>query len=223
MHPIRTAAAAIAEALKTVSDTNPTFMATDEKAAALRELAAVEAGLVELRLRVLADAEDVAALTASHDAAGWLTSETRVRFEDARADLALARSLDRRWSVLAAAMREGRVTLAQTRVVAKALDGLPADTAPDVVLAAEESLVVHAERFGPRQLAMIGRRILDAVAPDVAEEAEARRLAALEGEASRRTRLTLRRLGDGTTAIGGRLPDASADRLATYLEAYTSP
>ncbi|MFC6343871.1 DUF222 domain-containing protein, partial [Nocardioides hankookensis] len=39
----------------------------------------------------------------------------------------------------------------------------------------------------------------------------------------RRTRLHLRRCGDGTTRIGGRLPDAVADRLATYLHAFTNP
>ncbi|MEX7539398.1 hypothetical protein SGI37_20490, partial [Providencia rettgeri] len=37
------------------------------------------------------------------------------------------------------------------------------------------------------------------------------------------TRLTMRRLGDGTTRISSRVPDAAATRLATYLEAYANP
>jgi hypothetical protein len=37
------------------------------------------------------------------------------------------------------------------------------------------------------------------------------------------TSLSLRRLGDGTTRVSGRLADAVADRLRTYLDAYTSP
>jgi hypothetical protein len=47
-------------------------------------------------------------------------------------------------------------------------------------------------------------------------EAEERRAAAV-------TSLSLHRLGDGTTRLSGRLADAVADRLRTYLEAYTSP
>ncbi len=222
-HPILTAATTMGEALKTVADTNPTFMTTDDKAEALRELVRIESRLVELRLRMLADADDVAALTASRDAAGWLSHQTRVRWEDARRDVALARGLDRRWSVLATAMREGRATLAQARVISRALDDLPSDVSAEVLDRAEVTLVDYAERFEPRQLARLGRKILDVVAPEVAEAAEARRLAALEGEASRRARLTMRRLGDGTTRLSGRLPDAVATRLATYLEAFTNP
>ncbi len=154
---------------------------------------------------------------------GWLANETRVRWEDARSDVVLARGLDRRWTVLATAMREGRATLAQARVISRALDELPSDASAEVVDRAEATLVDYAERFEPRQLARLGRKILDVVAPEIAEEAEARRLAALEEEATRRTRLTMRRLGDGTTRISGRLPDAAATRLATYLEAFTSP
>ncbi len=77
--------------------------------------------------------------------------------------------------------------------------------------------------FGPKELARLGRRILDVVAPEIAEEAEARRLAELEAHAAQLTRFTMRRQGDGTTRISGRLPDAAATRLATYLEAYANP
>ncbi len=49
------------------------------------------------------------------------------------------------------------------------------------------------------------------------------RLAGLEEAAHRKTRLGLRRVGDGTTRITGLLPDAAATRLATYLEAFTNP
>ena len=67
------------------------------------------------------------------------------------------------------------------------------------------------------------RRILDVVAPEIADAAEARRLAAVEADAQRRTRLCLRRVGDGTTRLSGLLPDAAATRLATYLDAFTNP
>lgn len=109
------------------------------------------------------------------------------------------------------------------QVIARALDGLPRDVPAEVVARAEERLVGLAATFDPRQLARLGRRIVDVVAPDIADAAEATRLAALEEAAHRKTRLSLRRVGDGTTRISGLLPDAAATRLATYLEAFTNP
>ena len=198
-------------------------MSTEDKATALSELVRAEAQLVELRLRVLADAGDLAVATAAKDAAGWLARMTRTRFADARADLALATALDREHPVLAAAMRDGDATLAQAQVIHRAIAALPSSVDADVVTQAEAHLVAQAAVFGPKELARLGRRILDVVAPEIAEEAEARRLAELEAHAAQLTRFTMRRQGDGTTRISGRLPDAAATRLATYLEAYANP
>ena len=49
---------------------------------------------------------------------------------------------------------------------------------------AEAHLVDRAGEFGPTDLARIGRRILDVVAPEIAEAAEAARLADLEAHAA---------------------------------------
>ncbi|MDT0185320.1 DUF222 domain-containing protein [Microbacterium sp. ARD31] len=222
-HPIIAVASDVRSALKVVADTNPTFMSTDEKAVALRELAAAEGQLAELRLRILADAGDLAAATAAKDAAGWLAHHTRTRYADARADLRLAEALDRKRPVLAVAMREGGATLAQARVIDRALSALPAEVDAETVGRAEAHLVDRTGEFGPAELGRIGRRILEVVAPEIAEAAEGARLAELEAHAAQRTRLTMRRLGDGTTRISSIVPDASATRFATYLEAYANP
>ncbi|MFC7495134.1 MULTISPECIES: HNH endonuclease signature motif containing protein [unclassified Nocardioides] len=224
-HPVLAAVASIEEALKTVADVNPTFMTTTEKAAALRELVRTESRVAELRLRILADADagDVAETTAAHTSAEWLATQTHLRHEDARADLALAVAVDRRWSVLGGALRAGDATLAQAQVIARALAALPGDVPADILASAEETLVGHAADFGPRPLARLGARILDVIAPEIAEAAEARRLADLEAHAQPRTRLSLRRRGDGTTRLAAIVPDATADRLAAYLQAHTNP
>ena len=226
-HPIVAAVSDIRTSLKSVADANPTFMSTDDKATALSELVRAEAQLAELRLRILTDAGDLADVTsakgAAKDAAGWLAQTTRMRFTDARADLTLATALDRNRPVLAAAMREGGVSLAQAHVIHRALTALPAAVDADTIARAEAHLVEQAGEFGPKELGRIGRRILDVVAPDIAEQAEAARLADLEANVAERTRLTLRRLGDGTTRISGRVPDHIGTRLATYLEAFTNP
>ena len=222
-HPIVACATDLSGLLKGVAGVNPTFMSTEDKAAALRGLARVEAQVAELRLRVLADAGDLAVSTAAKDAAGWLAQHTRVRFDTARADLVLAVALDREHPVLAAAMRVGEVNLAQAHVIRRALAALPASVDADVLTRAEVSLVAQAAAFGPKGLGRLGRHVLEVVAPQVADEAEARRLAELEAHAAQLTRFTMRRQGDGTTRISGRLPDATATRLATFLEAYANP
>ena len=222
-HPTVACASDISASLKAVASVNPTFMTTDDKAAALCDLVRAEGQLAELRLRILVDAGDLAVATAAKDAAGWLTSVTRTRFADARADLALATALDRDHPVLAAAMRDGDATLAQAHVIRRALAALPGSVEADVVAHAESHLVARAAEFGPKELARLGRRILDVVAPEIAEEAEARRLAELEASAAEKTRFTMRRQGDGTTRISGLVPDACATRLATYLEAEANP
>ncbi len=73
------------------------------------------------------------------------------------------------------------------------------------------------------RLTKLGRKILEVVAPELAEAEEARRLAAEERDAHDKTSLTLRAKGDGTTWLSARIPDAAAARLAGYLEAFTNP
>ncbi len=222
-HPIVAAVADIRCLLKGVAGANPTFMTTDQKATALTELVRAEGQLAELRLRVLADAGDLADSTGAKDAAGWLAHQTRTRFTDARADLALATALDRDRPVLAAGMRHGAVTLDQAHVIRRALTALPSRVDASTIALAEAHLVEQAREFGPKELGRLGRRILDVVAPEIAEKAEADRLADLEANAAQLTRMTMRRQGDGTTRISARVSDAAATRLATYLEAFTNP
>ena len=222
---ILTCAADLSEALTKVRDAQPIFLTTPEKAAALQALVAVEAQVQELRLRVMAAAGDLADQTGSHDVAAWLATTTRVHVKDARREQKLATALDRRFPAVAAGMREGRVNTAQAHVITRTLDELNShsDIGDEVLARAEEHLVGEAAHFGPRPLARLARHILDVLAPEVAEAADARRLAALEADAETKTRLSLRRVGDGTTRISGLIPDASATRLAGYLEAFTNP
>ena len=154
-HPILTATCLVDQALKAVADTHPTFMSSTDKADALRELVRLETRLTELRLRVMADAGDVAAGTGARDVADWLAHESRLRPEDARADLRLATALDRGCPEVGVALRTGDVTPAQAWVVVRALDDLPDSVPAGVVDAAERALVTHAERFAPKQ--QIGR------------------------------------------------------------------
>ena len=217
------AAAALEAALKDVADVDPAFMRTAEKKVALIGLDRVASQLEELRLRVLGSAEDVAIEDGARDPAAWLAHRARSDRGQARRDLRLARLLESRWHRTARALREGDANPAQAEVIVRALEDLPDDLEAEVVSEAEERLVAEAGRFGPRQLRILGRRILDVVAPGAAEDAERRALEREEAHAAKATFLTARRRWDGTTDLRIRVADLVADRLFTYLEAFTSP
>lgn len=222
-HPMVGLVAGLGSALDELALVQPVFLSTEEKAAMLRELAVAEARLAEVRLRVMAAAGDVADAESARDVATWWSHHTRCDPGAARADAGLAEALDRRWPQVAAGLAAGGVSVEQARVIVSALEDLPTSVAQETLTQAESTLVGYAASFRPAQLRRLGRRILDVVAPEVAEQAEARRLAELEAGADRETRLSLRQRGDGTTRLSGVLPDAAAARLRTYLEAFTSP
>ena len=222
-HPVVAAAAVLEAALKDVADLDPVFMPTTEKKAALLAMDRVASRLAELRLRVMAAADDVALEEGARDIGVWLAHHRRGDRGEARRDLRLARALDTRRQVVARALRDGEVNRAQAEVIVAAVDALPDDLDRDRLAEAEERLVAEASRFGPRQLRVLGRRILDVIAPEVGEDHERRALEREEAHAAAVTALTSRRRGDGTTDLRIRVADPVADRLLTYLAAYTSP
>ncbi len=187
-------------------------------------LGRVEAQLSALRLRLMAASDDVALDEGARDVAALVTHLTHTDGGTNRRDLVLAESLDCRWRQVATALAAGDVNLAQARVIVHALDDLPHDSvSTDVLEQAEAHLVAEAAHFGPRELRVLGRRVLDVVAPEVSDQHEADVLAAEERLAWRRTSLSSARLGDGITRLTINVPDAVAARLRTYLEAFTSP
>jgi uncharacterized protein DUF222 len=222
-HPVLGCVAVLDAALKDVADVDPTFMRIDDKAAALLALTRLAGQVEELRDRVLGCAADVAEQDGARDAAAWLAHHSRVAGDDARRSLRLARGSADRWAGLATARREGEVTTAQAEVIRRALDDLPAGLDHEVRSLAEKRLVAEAGRFGPRELRRLARRVLEVVSPEAGEEHEQRLLQREEALADRTTYVHTRRNGDGTTDLRARVSDQLAQRLLTYLEAFTSP
>ena len=223
-HPVLGCVEAMTGALKETVDVELMFMAPADKRSALLGLARVETQLVALKLRLMAVSDDVALAEGARDVAALVTQHTRGDFGANRRDLALAQALDTRWHQVTTALGHGDLNVAQARVITNALDDLPAEKlGAEILAAAEAHLVSQAAQFGPRELRVLGRRILDIVAPEISEQHEAEQLLAEERRAERRSSLVSTRLGDGTTRITLHLPDAAATRLHTYLEAFTSP
>ena len=224
LHPVLSCVVTLDFALKSTADVQTMFMTPAEKKSALIEITRVEAQVSALKMRVLAVADDVALGEGARDVAALVTHHTRTDPGANRRDLALAEALEQRWTRVASAMREGLVNVAQAQVIVPALDELPNEKlGPELVEQAEVRLVELAAEFGPRELRHLGRRILDHIAPEIAEAHEAEQLAREEKQAEKKTSLTSKRMGDGTTRITINVPDSVAARLNTYLEAYTSP
>ena len=222
-HPVLTAIAAIDAALDEAAGVNPAFMTTTEKQAALVGTARVRARLDALGLRVLAVADDVAEVTGARSTAAWLADETRDAHGTVRRQVALAKELDTTWAQVQAAFAAGRVNLAQVRVITEALDALPADLGAERLSKAERLILDEADHLSLRELRTYGARLLEFLAPDIADQAEYQRLLEAERRAVAATRLSLRSRGDGTSEGSFRIPDHATGMLRTFLAAFTAP
>ena len=222
-HPLVRAVDDVVAATDRVPESNPAFLTTDEKAHVLTVLSREVGRLQALQLRVLAAAGDVADEHGARSAGAWLAHTTQQDGPVGRQVQRLAEGLDSRWPLLATAYAAGAASTAQVRVIGRALDDLPADLDVDVRVRAEEHLVAQAAHFCPRDLKVLGRRVLEVVAPDVAEEHEARLLEREEQDAWDKASIHHRRLGNGLSQATVRLPDSVMDRWMTQLHAFTSP
>lgn len=222
-HPFLRGLGRISSAVDDTTSVRPDLLSTREKAQALLDLARLEAQVAAMKLRVLSCADDVAAQAGARDAGAWLAHEARLDRGPVRRDGELATALAERWTRVEAALAHGGLNLAQARVCADVLAELPDDLDDTLRDAVEEQLVVLAEQWPPKELKSLGRKILEAIDPAVAEAHEAKKLDDEERRASESMSLRRHRLGNGVTRIVANLPDHVANRLATYLDAFTSP
>jgi hypothetical protein len=222
-HPILACASEISTLLTEVADLQAIYLSGSDKRAALLALNTAARQLAELNLRVMAAAGEVAEEDGARDIAAWLAPRVQADGPTVRADQRLATALDARWSKVAAGMAAGQVSVDQARVIVHGLEALPDHVGPDIIDQAEAQLVEYAKEFPPAELRRLARRILEVVAPEIAEAEEAKLLEKEEQHAREKTSLRTKRLGDGTSRTTIVYPDADADRLHTYLDAYTSP
>lgn len=221
-HPVLGCVGEMRAALDAVAPVQPTYMNTEEKRTALVELTRLEGQVAELRMRVLAASAEVGEESGARDAAAWLAHATQAEPATTRADGLLAQRLERR-PLVAGAMRDGRVSPAQARVLTAVLEDLPAHLGAQVATDAETTLVAFCEHFRPSELRRLARRLLEVVAPEIAEAEEAKRLEDEERQALAEAYLKFQDLGTGLTRFWGALPTAVAERLKRYLQAYTAP
>ena len=251
VHPITRFASRAREVIEDLAGCPVWSMSVEEKAASLCDLAAAAAQLEELRLRVLlaGDRDGIGELDASPSTAVWYARATRTTRSAAGRDVKLARCLDTEFEATRAAFAAGAVNREQAEVVVAALRdlakaaaafeahrvahpepglfpdevaGLPQLPA-DLLARAEAALLAEAASQDAQALRVLGRHLLEVVAPEVAEEALGRKLDEQERAAAARMRLVVRDNGDGTHSGSFTVPDLHAAMLEAALEALCSP
>lgn len=222
-HPLRRCVSTMGAVLDEANGSDPIYLTTRDKASVLVDLSRVISRLEGLRLQVLAAASDVAEESGARSAGQWLSRPAALDPIEGRRLQRLATAMTTHGGQLGEAVTSGDVSRSQAEVIVRAMHDLPKDVGHELRARAETHLIGAADEFTPRELAVLGRRILDVVAPEVAEEHERRALERAERRARRGMKVTRRDLGDGLTRITADLPRLHADLLLTQLHAYASP
>ena len=228
LHPVVEFAHRLTERLDALATTPVWSMSAADQRDALLELTRGQAQLEALKLRLLAEADRSEATTESGagSAADWVSVKTRQVRRDAKSDLKLATALEQH-DVLSAAMAQGRVNIAQARAIVASLDRLP-NTGEFAVSdeqrhGVELHLVAQAGHHDAKALRILGLRIFEVTAPDLAEQFEGRALEAEEALALRRTTLTMREDDEGTCHGRFRIPALHGQMLTKMILALASP
>jgi len=192
-----------------------------------RAAGAVTAAVGEADHRRLGDA-----IGARHTGQWWAQRSLLTRPEANRLTRLGRHLADELYAPVHAALAGGEVHADQASVIVHAVEAIPSSPedlpshgdAPAVLKArAVEHLLVLAKDHDAKQLKRLGRRILDTVAPEVGEAAEAKALANEEAAAARKVTLTLRDNGNGTSTGRFTLPTAAAEMFRKQLLAIAAP
>jgi hypothetical protein len=229
--PLAQFVGALEALLDTAGDAPAWTLTVAELEDLLPRLTRAEARLAEVGLRVLreADRHSVGADVGATNTPAWWAHVTGQRVPVARAAAHLAAQLDGHHDVTRAALARGSLHVEQARAIVDAVEALPAESVgPELVRDAETHLVGLADldgdtRLDPRALRIAGRKILEVVAPDLAEQHERRVLEAEEREAAASAYLHLRPDGHGSVYGRFKIPVLHGEILAKHLAAIAAP
>jgi hypothetical protein len=174
-------------------------------------------------LALLAEAErrEVTLRHVGLPTAGWLADRNSHWARSAREEVRLAVRLDAQPRV-AEAMAEGALSLEQAKVIVHGLDRLPRDLDSEQREAAVARLVQLGREFGPYGLSRLVNRVVEVVAPEVAEDADRRALERIEAEQERDRYLSWCKDADGAFVFRGKLGKVAGQQLVGVLRSLAS-
>src|SRR4051794_2529916 len=185
-----------------------------ETTATLIQLTRLKARVAELEARVAEHADDEQVDTWAH--------RTRQTKPVVLGQVRLGQALVTRGHVRDA-LAAGDLVVEQAKVIVTALDQLPGDLDTALVEKAERHLVAAGREHTAPTLRILGKRLMDVVAPGLADEFEARQLAREEAEALLATTFTM--VDDGHGKCHGKftVPSLHGAALKKMLLAIAAP
>ena len=192
-----------------------------ETDANLTALAALRHQIAELELRVAhqADRLDLGAAAGAADTSSYWADQTRQTKRDAKRRLQLAHALDHDHEPVREAMAAGQVSEEQAVVIVKGVDALPVEHRRD----AEAHLIGLAREHDPVALRRLAHRVLEVVAPEIAEAHELQALQRQEALAEEACRFTIADDGHGLCHGRFTLPSPVGAMLKQAVLAYAAP
>lgn len=224
-HPVLGALAALDAALEVAGGAPAWSMTETQAGEALLLLSRVESRLAAIGSSVAAHAHrvEVGRAEGATSTAAWWAHRTRMTHAEAHRRVARALVLDERHPEVTDALASGDVRADQAQAVVDAVEVLPPDVGAAVREQARAHLLAESAHLDARALRVLGRRVLDVVAPEVGEAELARQLDAEERVAAQASRLTMHDDGHGRTHGRFTLPTWQADLLRTVLHGLASP
>ncbi len=178
---------------------------------------------VKLTLVREIDGRGTAHTQGASSTAVWLRERLRLTVPAARRLVDLATALDTGNPGIRQALADGAISLDQAQVITDTVTTVQQAAGAEAADKAVGVLVDWAGQFDPTLLRKLGTRILDHVAPDLADAAAK---AALDAEAARADRdrhLTLSEQTDGRLRLTGILDAETAGLLRAAIDPLTAP
>jgi hypothetical protein len=187
----------------------------------------IERKMAEFRLRASRAADESRACVASGatDTGAWLAKLTGSSAAVMRGGLWLARMLQERYPSVREAFASGGLGEEHARIIVRAAEQMPKviteEDRQEAVFALVEATVQR--RLNLKALRRQGRRMLDRINRQYADQHEAALIAQEERVARNETYMSLGDNGDGTWTGRFVIPDLQAGMLLTVLEHMSSP
>ncbi|MFG2046933.1 DUF222 domain-containing protein [Micromonospora sp. NPDC048935] len=193
--------------------------------AALDATHRIEQRLAAVKLTLVRELDGRGTATAqgASSTAVWLRDRLRLGVGAARRLVELAATLDTAPAGVRDALAGGAVDVEQVRVIAGTVETVHTSAGAEAADKAVGVLVEWAAQFDAALLRKLGTRILDHVAPDVADAAAEAALRAQESRASRDRHVTISEQPDGRLRLTGILDTETAAALRAAIDPLTAP
>ncbi|MBG6063932.1 HNH endonuclease signature motif containing protein [Micromonospora ureilytica] len=169
------------------------------------------------------DGRGTATAHGASSTAVWLRGRLRLGVGAARRLVELAATLDSAPPGVRDALTGGAVDVEQVRVIGDTITTVHATAGPEAADKAVGVLVDWAAQFDASLLRKLGTRILDHVAPEVADAAADAALRAAESRAARDRHVSINEQPDGRLRLTGILDTEAAAALRAAIDPLTAP